>query len=172
MDFRNKKPTGWQWPLIIVGLLLIPVVGNIVLVMKATGDPSFVIEEDYYRKAVSWDQTMEQEKKNRQLGWTVELTTLPEIVGGEFTTVSMALRDSDGSVIPDALVDVAVFHNARASRVVKATAAIADDGVYKARLDLRKSGLHEFQVEATRGSDVFTYKTQQDVWVGTRRGQH
>ncbi|NUN16199.1 MAG: FixH family protein [Myxococcales bacterium] len=171
MEPQSKPRTGWQWPVLIVLLLMIPVVGNLVLVMKATGDPSFVIEEDYYRKAVLWDQTMAQQEKNHQLRWALELTTKPGDTAYAPTTVSLVLKDAHGEPIRDASIRVEGFHNARAAHVAAATASETTDGFYQAQLDLRRSGLHEFNVHVVRGSDIFTYKTQKDVMVGPYREQ-
>ena len=51
---------GWGWPVFLVGLLVAGVGVNLVLLVAATGDPSFAVERDYYRKGMEWDRTLAQ----------------------------------------------------------------------------------------------------------------
>ena len=51
------------WPWAIGAVLLITVAANLALFHVAGSDPSFVIEPDYYAKAVAWDSTMAQTRR-------------------------------------------------------------------------------------------------------------
>ena len=48
------KRGGW-WPIAITGVLAATVAANIWVAKIASDDPSFAIEQDYYRKAITWD---------------------------------------------------------------------------------------------------------------------
>jgi len=51
----SSRSSGWQWPAMIVGLLLLNVgVCAVTIVAATTTQPE--IEEDYYRKALEWDE--------------------------------------------------------------------------------------------------------------------
>ena len=52
-----RKP--WFWPAMIVGLLLLAVGANVGLMIVASSDPSFAVEEDYYDKAVPTEKEAE-----------------------------------------------------------------------------------------------------------------
>jgi hypothetical protein len=57
------------WPIAVVSVLAVTVAANVVLLVQA-GDPDAAgIEPDYYRRAVAWDSTLAQERRNISLGW-------------------------------------------------------------------------------------------------------
>ena len=60
---------GSMWPIGIAAVLLATVAANIALYYVAGNDPSFVIEPNYYAKAIAWDSTMAQSALNQRLGW-------------------------------------------------------------------------------------------------------
>lgn len=154
--------SGWQWPLLIGALLTLGVAVNVVLMVAATGDPSFSVEPDYYGKAVRWDDRMAQERRNADLGWRVEIEAIP---AGDGCTVAVAIVDRAGDPVEGADVTVEAFHNARASSVLKATLSATGTG-YTAPLPMRKAGLWEFRICARRGEETFTAVATRDVETG------
>lgn len=139
----------WFWPAFLAGLLALGVGINLVLLVVATGDPSFAVERDYYRKGVEWDRTLQQERANARLGWTLGC----EVRKG---AVAVALRDHTGAPLPGAAVTVEAFHNARAGRIVTASLSDAGDGIYRAQVPVTRPGLWELRFRAVRGAHVFT----------------
>ena len=61
----------WAWvPALLLGGLL----GTQLTVLHyVLEDPSFALESDYYRKAVSWDAQRELERASAALGWQGEI---------------------------------------------------------------------------------------------------
>lgn len=161
---RRSWDKGWQWPLLVVALLAIPVGANLWLLRQAMADPGMAIERDYYRKAVAWDTHLAQQQRSAALGWHLDLQVMPAARTGQPSTVAVNLRDRDGKPIRDAKVVVQAFHNGHASQVLDALAAPVADG-YAATLPLVWHGLHEFRFTVTRGADVFTQVVRQDVAV-------
>jgi nitrogen fixation protein FixH len=154
---------GWHWP-VILGLLMAVVIGaNLILIVVATTDPSFAVEENYYRKALAWDDKREQDRRNVELGWTIEF----EMAGTPAPDGTLRLRarllDAQGMEIPDATIRLEAFHNARARRILRAELVRGEDGTYSAPLLIRRPGLWEFRFEALRGAERFTYTALEDV---------
>jgi nitrogen fixation protein FixH len=146
---------GLGWPIGMGVILAITIAVNITVMFVAKDDPSFAVEKDYYRKAVEWDHTMEQERHNQQLGWRVEPVLgrySPQ--GGALLRVRVA--DSTGAAIPDGTVRVTAFHNARAGDVFEAALQYERDDSYTARLPVTRSGQWELRFTVTRGGDRFT----------------
>jgi nitrogen fixation protein FixH len=154
MSEKPAKKKGGYWPLLIVLLSAIVLVPNAVLVYLATNDPSFAVEEDYYQKALAWDETMDQERRNEALGWSVDVGFAPGDPGR--VRVHADLLDRDGRAIDGAAVQIAMFHNARASNILTAAMVPDDDGGYVASLPLRRPGLWELRFEIVHGDDRFT----------------
>lgn len=158
---RGKR-RGWYWPWLLVGLLGALCGINLAMVYIATSDPSFAVEDDYYGKALRWDQSMAQTRANEALGWHATLDVGRLAPGG--TDLSVALTDRDGRPLDGASITVDAFHNARAGHVLSASfAATATPGTLAARLPMRRPGLWEFRLRVTRGGDVYTRVVQKDV---------
>jgi nitrogen fixation protein FixH len=155
------------WIGIVVGLLLMSVVTQGVLIVLATTDPSFAVEPDYDAKAARWDDHQRQERENARLGWTVDLGTKAASVPGA-VDVTLTAFGTYGKPLRDATVDVEAFHNARASEVLRARLEPAGDGVYAARLPMRRSGVWEFRLTITRGGDIYTETVRSGVLVPPR----
>ncbi|MEO1480693.1 MAG: FixH family protein [Myxococcota bacterium] len=150
---------GGYWPFLIVGLLAGGVIMNISMVMTAADDPGFAIEEDYYRKAVDWDKSREQVRKNRELGWTLK-------VDSSFTDDGLAvearLSDRLGGAISDASVQLQALHVARANQKIVAMMDY-NDGRFHTRLDAHRPGAWEFKFLIKRGDEIFTHTERADV---------
>ena len=147
-----KRGTGW--PLGVVGILLATVILNVYVYRVAADDASLAIEPNYYQKAVDWDSTMAQMRRNAALGWHVS----PQL--GAFTRqhgarLVVTLTDAAGSSIAGATVKVSAFFNARADNVVDTTLT-ADSAAYAGVLPVDRGGIWELQFEVERGAQRFT----------------
>lgn len=154
---------GMWWPIGITGVLATTVAANIWVAVLANDDPSFAIEPNYYEKAVAWDTTLAQSRRNAMLGWRLTPTVGP--IGTDGRAVLTAyLTDSAGAAIPDAVVRVAALAVARASDVHEATLVPAGAGEYTTRLEASRAGQWELRFDATSGSDHFTQVDRVDVY--------
>lgn len=141
------------WPIGLAGVLTLTVAGNVALYLVARDDPSFAIEPDYYAKAIAWDSTIAQARRNDTLGW--RLTPTLEEFGRDGARLHVTLTDSTGRRIPDAVVNVSAMYVARAGHVLASTLERDDDG-YSTRLAVHDGGQWELRFDVTRGSDRFT----------------
>ncbi len=153
-----KIPPHVRWPAVIIGALTLHVVVSLATVWMATTNPSYAVEEDYYHKALHWDDRRAQDRVNTKLAWQVAAAVVPPASVGGPATLELTLADHDGLPVDGAAVTVETFHNARADRILRATLTAAGDGRYTASIPMRRSGVWEFRITAVRGSDTFTHR--------------
>lgn len=145
---------GLRWPIGIAAILALTVAGNIALYYVAGDDPSFVIEPDYYAKAVAWDSTLAQARRNATLGWRLS----PALTGystRDGALLSVALTDSVGRALSGATVKVSALYVARAAHVIESSLK-PDRGGYSTRLAVDHRGEWELRFDVRRGTDHFT----------------
>ncbi len=156
---RQRLRQARFWAAVPVVLLVGMVVGLGGMAFVAIDDPSFAIEEDYYRKAVAWDEAASQRAENTRLGWNMSLE-LEVTPGG--VKLNVALTGRDGTPIEGATVDVKAFHNARAGTILQAP--LHPEGPrYVGYLPMRRPGLWEFRFLVVHGSDRFTSVLRHDA---------
>lgn len=147
---------GAWWPIGIATVLATTVAANIWVMRIASDDPSFAIEPDYYRKAIAWDSTLAQERRDSVLAWrlTPELRVVTTAGKARLTAL---LTDSAGAPISGAVVKVSALPVARANEVHEVTLAAAGSaGEYAAELDSRRQGQWELRFDVRAGSTHFT----------------
>jgi len=155
---------GRMWPWMVVGLLLLMILLMGVLLYSAIGDPSHVVVENYYDKAVHWDREQAQLEQDRRLGWHVELefrAVPPELAvdagaGVPNTLVVAQLVDSLNRPLDSLSVHLRAFFSARAGRVFEADLQPMAGG-YGAAFRLGPPGMWEFQLEARRDTMRYTW---------------
>ncbi len=154
-----------RWPLFIIGLLVLQVAVGVFFVWKATSDPSFAVEEDYYNKAMNWEAAQAQAKNNQELGWVIAESFSPPQVLGADPTLEVSLTDAEGKPITGARLQVETFHNVRAGHILRATLDERDPGVYAAQLPMFRAGLWEIRYTVDLRDTRFTYvsKTHLDM---------
>jgi hypothetical protein len=144
-----------------LGLLLLgPVAMNGWVLAKLSNDSTFAVEDDYYRKAVTWDDHMAQAGRNTNLGWKAAATATR--TPGQGIRLQFVLTEASGQPVTGAKVSVLAFHNARAGLRVESVATAEGPG-YRADLKLDQPGLHEVRLTAQRGAQVFTQVLRVDV---------
>lgn len=154
----------WFWPAAIVGLLALGVGANVGLLIVANSDPSFAVEDDYYDKAVRWDEKRAQDAANLALGWQLDLSTETTVDAGvPVVQVGVRLTDRDGVPVEGAVIALETFHLARSAQPLRAAPAEVGPGWYVALVPMRRPGLWEFRIDADRGGRHFTARIQQEV---------
>jgi nitrogen fixation protein FixH len=146
---------GMGWPIGVAVILSSTVVANVVVMKIANNDPSFSVEPDYYRKAVHFDSTMAQQKRNLSLGWGID-TQIDSIGDGTRTRLSIRLRDASSYPLPGARVAVMARFNARANDTLTAVLTEEAPGTYVTTLPIARPGEWEVRVDATHGSQRFS----------------
>lgn len=154
------KRSTW-WPIGICGVLAITVGVNLYLFYVAGDDPSMVIEPNYYAKAIVWDSTLAQSRRNQALGWRLS-PSLDAFSAKDGARLSVRLVDSTGTPISDATVKVSALYNARADVILESTLAPAADG-YATKIKVDHGGEWELRFDVTRGAERFTSTQRVDA---------
>lgn len=164
MPTADAKPARRsRWPWIIAGMLGVHMLIMAVAAVIATHDRSFAVVNDYYDRAINWDQSQALLRASQQMGWKIEIQAPQEIdpLGRRQTT--FVLTDSAGREIPGAVLNVEYFHDAHASQPVHATLSPEpEDGRrFTERLPMRYSGVWEFHFTVTAERQTYVVdKTQ------------
>lgn len=153
---------GLAWPIGMATILALTVGANIWVAVIANDDPSFVIEPDYYRKAVGWDSTMVQMRENARLRWHVE-PVLDAFTAHGGARLRLRLSDGNGTPIRDATIRVAALYNARAGRILEGTMVPDTPSTYALQLPVATRGEWELRFDIRRGSERFTSTTRLDA---------
>ena len=159
-----KKGSLWPW---VIGIALaLHVIGSLVFVAIATSDSSYGVEEDYYQKAVNWDEKRAQDRTNAELGWSLEFEVTPPQRPGEQPTIEVRLADSSGEALTGASVQLETFHKARSEDIIRIAIDATDEaGAYNARIPMRRNGLWELRFTVDRGNDRFTHTETKHLFV-------
>lgn len=154
---------GMFWPILITTMLGAHVVAGIVVITVSVSDPSFAVEENYYEKAMDWDQTARQRATNDRLAWRVDLS--PRVHAGRHPThdVELTLSDATGAPLDGASVRIECFPNIRASERVTLNAATDANGHATVALDPDHFGLWEFRLRITHEDSVFTHRHRTQI---------
>ena len=156
---------GSLWPWIIAGALALHVVGSLVVVFVAASNSSYAVEEDYYQKALHWNDKRAQDRTNEELGWILNLTVRPAVTPGEQPTLEVHLAEAGGEPVDGAVVAVETFHNARADDILRARLDTVGEGVYRTTLPMRRNGRWELRFTVDHGQERFTHSETRHLFV-------
>lgn len=152
-----------RWPTLITAALLGNLGLGVILIRVANADRHFAVEPDYYRKAVEWDSTRAQERRNVALGWQVA-PDLGAVDGRTDPELAVVLSDASGAPIADAIVTMEAFQVAHAADRLTARLHAGDaPGRYLARVPMRRTGLWELRLAVSRGATRFTATVRLDA---------
>ncbi len=154
----RKIPAHVVWPGFVIGLLGMSATLITITVIAAVSDPSFAVEANYHEKALRWDEHVEQQRTNAELGWQVdvELGAIPE---SEEPAMIVRLTDGSGEPLVGATIEATYFHYAAAKNVqALGFHETKEPGVYAAPALLNRSGLWQFQMSVASAGRAFTYE--------------
>lgn len=149
-----------RWPVAITAVLLAQVAFGVWMSRVAGSDPHFAVEPNYYARAINWDATMAQSRKDKALGWTAMATFEHGATGP--VTLRVALRERSGAPIAADSVTAQALAVAHAGTVDTLTFTKNGEG-YTAALPNASRGIWEFELRAVRGADVFTDKLRTEL---------
>jgi hypothetical protein len=159
------KP-GTLWPWIIGGALVLHVVVSLAVVFFATTDASYAIEEDYYQKAINWDEKRAQDRTNDELGWSLAFKVTPPTTPGKQPTIEVDLADIKAEPLAGATVSLETFHKARSEDILRITLGpTGEAGRYTASPAMRHNGLWELRFTVDRGGARFTHTETRHLFV-------
>ncbi len=147
---------GLYWPALVAAVFL----GNIALatwvLILSGSDPSFAVEENYYEKALNWNDEIDQRQRNAELGWSVALQAAgaPDEMGT--SEITLRLDDADGDPLRGATVRAEAFPIARGHDRRELAFDEVAPGAYAGRVERARPGLWELRVAVEHEGDRFT----------------
>jgi hypothetical protein len=154
------------WALVPVALLSSSALGVGSMAVVATRDPHFATEQDYYKKAISWDQTQAQAASNQRLGYVLELPTRVEFDAQRSALVELTLRDRLGQPVTGARLSADAFANAYSGELVHAVFEEQSAGRYRAKLRVNHAGQWVFEIVGSSAGARFTAELRADLVAG------
>jgi nitrogen fixation protein FixH len=167
----QQKRAGRRWIVAVVGLLILQMGLTLYGVGYAIrGGKSAAVEDDYYNKALHWDDHEALVRASAALGWKAQVT-----VGDAATTegdhaLMIQLNDATGKALEGAQINVAYFHHAAPLDLQQVTLKATGGGMYAASAPLKREGIWEFRITIHRpqdcgcGTDTFIQTTEQDLF--------
>ena len=156
---------GSLWPVIIAGALAFHVVASLVVVFIATSDPSYAVEEDYYQKALAWNDKRAQDRTNETLGWSIDFSVEPPAAPGDQSTIEVTLQDGHSSPLNGAIVSVEAFHNARSADILKFQLTPEGEGTYRSSFPAKHNGRWEIRFTIEHDGELFTHSETRHLFV-------
>jgi len=150
------KRVFWPFPGLVFVLIGLSLSIATVTVVLATNDPSFGLEEDYFAKAVAWDETAAQLEKNKELGWQAKAELSAALDGQGMRSVTVLLADTEGAAVEGAKVEVFAFHNARRKDTMGFELVEIAAGRYAGAAPMVREGQWTLRLRVTRGDETFT----------------
>lgn len=151
-DVRVERSAMRKWTVLIVGLLLLQVVfGGVTVALAMRGRGT--VEQDYYNKALHWDDHEAMVQASARLGWKADITVGSAVTSQGQRALILKLTDKDGAPVEHAQVQVAFFHRAHPMDLrqaeLKATGA-EGGGTYAGSVPLDQAGIWEFRLTVHR----------------------
>ncbi|MBD3867967.1 MAG: FixH family protein [Acidobacteria bacterium] len=151
------KIPGWFWIAFATVILVGGLLAGAIMLFVSWNHPSLTADEDYYQRAVGYDEVKAQEARNLAMGWTLELETRRMVNAGvRETRVGLQVADVAGGPLEGADVTVEAFHLARSGDRFHAVLPAVSPGEYAAFMPLRRVGIWEFRFVIRRDDEMFT----------------
>ncbi len=158
----------------VPAIILVGLIGTQVIVLsRVLSDPSFAVEEDYYQKAVEWDERQAVQRAAEELGFDFEVTLsrldppgrLPE------ARVELAVVSPTAAELSVSAARVVAFHNARAGLRLRAEMQPLEPGRFRAVLPMRRPGLWELRFEVDTLAGTLRHSERRDWFAGPLHGE-
>lgn len=152
------------WPLFIIGLLGISIFAAVYTYIAANSGPGAQVIEDYYNRALLWDEEVERRSNAERLGWNVSVSVSDSVTNG-LRAVYLEIRNGDGSGIADVRGTVRAYrpHISGALAEVPLVAVADDPGRYRQLLPAEQTGLWDFELRARADGDPVFVRRRVDI---------
>lgn len=160
-----RIPPHVAWPLFVIALLSLSVVTVTITVVAARSDGGAQVVEDYYQKAVTWDEKQALQAASDTLGWQVSLTVEPAPALGQPRPVTLLVIDRTGAPVDDLQGTLTAYRPQFARPVAEHPLAAVEGtpGVYRHALPITRPGLWDFDIVATRDTLRFHTRIRREV---------
>ena len=161
---RHRLPPHITWPLFIIGLLTMNVVTVVITVMAARSDGGAQVIDNYYQKAVNWDETAALQAASDALGWQAEIVLPPDPQQPSPRLVDVTLHDREGQPIDGAQGTIRAFRPHRADVVAERPLTASETpGLYRQSFPINQDGLWDFEIVAVQDSLRFQTVIRKEI---------
>jgi nitrogen fixation protein FixH len=164
---RNEQLAQWLWTMGIVGFFALQAILWMVAITLTLRDPSFAVAQHYEQQAEQWDAVVAERRASDDLGWTIEFSQTAGEPHG-WKEVRMHLVDRLGAPINGAIVQLRMFHCARAAEVQQPTVHELGNGWYAIEANINKAGNWKLVGSIRSGVDKFCLERK--VWLESGGG--
>jgi hypothetical protein len=148
------------WPLFIVGLLSISIFAASYTFVAANSGAGAQVVEDYYQRALDWDEEVNRRQNAERMGWNLTVTVSDTVQNG-LRAVYLDITDDSGLALEGVYGTVRAYrpHLSNAVAEVPLVAVSEQAGRYRQMLPAAATGLWDFELRArTNGEPVFMKK--------------
>ncbi len=147
---KNFLRSDSKIPYIFIAFFAVIIVVNVVYIYLAKTTWRGVATEDSYQKGLNYNDTLKQEEKQKELGWSVD--TKINQMGKNKASILVVVLDKDSDNIRDAKVNIFFRNPARAEQDFIATTEEFDNA-YRFNINFPQSGQWDAVFEIIRGDD-------------------
>ncbi len=147
----SERKAGWWYPYIFVAFFLVVMGVNFTMAYFATSTFSGLATERPYEKGLAFNVSIEEARKQDDMGWTVDVQVEPAANHGAHVTVSY--RDGDGHAVEGLSVTAQMIRPTAKGHDREVALARVSPGSYATHQELPLAGVWDMNVMA-RGKDV------------------
>ncbi len=161
----DRIPPHIFWPGLVVSILSFTVVSHIALLFAINSDQGVQIEEDYYQRALAWDDLQALRKSSDDKGWTVNLYVADPTTAAPARQVTITVTDTAGAPVTGLTGDLELRRPSRSGTLsTNAFEAIPDaPGAYRCEVAIPEGGLWDFTLRARHGASDFLDEQRQNL---------
>ena len=158
-------PPHIAWPLFVVGLLVLGVTYSMWVVFASRSDGGVQIIENYYEKAVDWDNRQKIIQASEAMGWHVEIT--PEQASSLLPAggLRVIFKDSAGLLLEGltATVKASRPQTTRVIREMELQSVSGAPGEYFHQFPEMGPGLWDFEITADKDTLKFVRMIRKEL---------
>ncbi|MEM8758693.1 MAG: FixH family protein [Planctomycetota bacterium] len=116
---------------------------------------SQAVEDDYYAKAIGWDEIAAERRASESLGWTAEVSLAEELDPVGRRSVMVTVVDTDGEPVDATAGDFYTFHHADRGDSFEFPVVRIAPGRWSGAAPMTRDGLWQVRMRFELGGDVF-----------------
>jgi len=146
----KRIPPHIGWPLLIIGFLLLGVTWSMGVVVASQSDGGPEIVDDYYEKAISWDEEAQRRARSDAQNWDISVSVQQN---GEEPVLSVNILDANGNPVEGLTGSVYALRPQKAKPIAKLSITPSHTaGLYTYPFPSVTRGLWDFRIEAEVGT--------------------
>lgn len=161
---KLRLPPHIAWPLFIVALLGMSITIAVITVVLARSDGGAQIVDDYYQKAINWDETHARQAASEALGWQTNIVVGTDLADNA-RPVTITITDRNGTPVTQLQGTVRArrphLSDVVAERPLQSVAQ--QPGVYQNTFPIDQVGLWDFEIVAEQDTLLFQTIIRKEV---------